>query len=68
MVAISPVSDVIPAYPGFSTGSIDSFIYGEKGAIAGQLFVKREYYFMSCKKLVIDLNSGFYQLGRTLYR
>lgn len=39
-----PCSDVVPAYPGFSTGSSKSFICGEKGAVAGELFVNGDRY------------------------
>ncbi|OKL57266.1 hypothetical protein UA08_07600 [Talaromyces atroroseus] len=39
-----PCSNVIPAYPGFTTGSSTSFICGEKGAIAGELFVNGDRY------------------------
>jgi len=39
-----PCSSVIPAYPGFSTGSSNTFICGEKGAIAGELFVNGDRY------------------------
>lgn len=39
-----PCSNVIPAYPGFSTGPFPNFICGEKGAVAGQLFVNGDKY------------------------
>jgi ATP-binding cassette subfamily G (WHITE) protein 2 (PDR) len=39
-----PCSNVIPAYPGFSTGQGNFFICGEKGAVAGELFVNGDKY------------------------
>lgn len=39
-----PCSNIIPAYPGFSTGPIPNFICGEKGAVAGELFVNGDKY------------------------
>ncbi|RAH51169.1 ABC-transporter [Aspergillus brunneoviolaceus CBS 621.78] len=39
-----PCSAVIPAYPGFTSGSGSYFICGEKGAIAGELFVSGDRY------------------------
>ncbi|KIX02715.1 uncharacterized protein Z518_08657 [Rhinocladiella mackenziei CBS 650.93] len=39
-----PCSNVIPAYPGFSTGSSNTFVCGEKGAIPGELFVNGDRY------------------------
>ncbi|KIW64177.1 hypothetical protein PV04_09130 [Phialophora macrospora] len=39
-----PCSNVIPAYPGFSTGVSEAFICGEKGGVPGQLFVNGDAY------------------------
>ncbi|KAJ9266327.1 hypothetical protein DTO212C5_6414 [Paecilomyces variotii] len=39
-----PCSDVVPAYPGFSTGANPTFVCGEKGAVPGQLFVNGDKY------------------------
>lgn len=39
-----PCSNVIPRYPVFKNGSYPMFICGEKGAIAGELFVNGDRY------------------------
>ncbi|EXJ96017.1 hypothetical protein A1O1_01143 [Capronia coronata CBS 617.96] len=39
-----PCSDVIPAYPGFTSGTSELFVCGEKGAIPGQLYVNGDRY------------------------
>ncbi|KAJ4553577.1 GTPase-activating protein [Exophiala dermatitidis] len=39
-----PCSNVIPAYPGFTNGSSNTFVCGEKGAIPGELFVNGDRY------------------------
>ncbi|KAJ5728825.1 uncharacterized protein N7483_003333 [Penicillium malachiteum] len=42
-----PCSSVVPAYPGFVTGSSKSFICAEKGALAGELFVSGDSYLLT---------------------
>ncbi|PYH75709.1 ABC-transporter [Aspergillus uvarum CBS 121591] len=72
-----PCSAVIPAYPGFSSGSGPYFICGEKGAIAGELFYQHlwrnfgilcafTFAFLAVYLLATEINSRSFSRAQSL--